>query len=100
MENYGATPAELSQYGNSLNLWQSIMLLQRWSPLIGYGQRFVQEVDPYRKSLIVGEAAEWLASQTKAQADDQLVRLLADLLKTPQGESIVRWVLLQVEAAK
>jgi hypothetical protein len=100
MENYGATPAELSQYGNSLNLWQSIMLLQRWSPLIGYGQRFVNEVDPYRKSLIVGEAAEWLASQTKAQADDQLVRLLADLLKTPQGESIVRWVLLQVEAAK
>ena len=99
MENYGATPAELSQYGN-LNLWQSIMLLQRWSPLIGYGQRFVNEVDPYRKSLIVGEAAEWLASQTKAQADDQLVRLLADLLKTPQGEAIVRWILLQVEAVR
>jgi hypothetical protein len=90
----------MSQYGNSLNLWQSIMLLQRWSPLIGYGQRFVNEVDPYRKSLIVGEAAEWLASQTKAQADDQLVRLLADLLKTPQGEAIVRWILLQVEAVR
>ncbi len=100
MENYGATPAELSQYGNSLNLWQSLMLLQRWSPLIAFGQRLVTEADPYRKSLIVGEAAEWLASQTKAEADDQLVRLLADLLKTPQGEAIVRWVLLQVEAAK
>jgi hypothetical protein len=99
MEAYGATPAEISQYGN-LNLWQSIMLLQRWSPLIGYGQRFVNEVDPYRKSLIVGEAAEWLASQTKAQADDQLVRLLADLLKTPQGENLVRWILLQVEAVR
>ena len=99
MENYGATPAEISQYGN-LNLWQSLMLLQRWSPLIAFGQRFVNEVDPYRKSLIVGEAAEWLASQTKAAADDQLVRLLADLLKTPQGENLVRWVLLQVEAAK
>jgi hypothetical protein len=99
MENYGATPAEMTQYGN-LNLWQSIMLLQRWSPLIGYGQRFVNEVDPYRKSLIVGEAAEWLASQTKAQADDQLVRLLADLLKTPQGENLVRWILLQVEAVR
>ena len=99
MENYGATPAEMTQYGN-LNLWQSIMLLQRWSPLIGYGQRFVNEVDPYRKSRIVGEAAEWLASQTKAQADDQLVRLLADLLKTPQGEAIVRWILLQVEAVR
>jgi hypothetical protein len=99
MENYGATPAEMTQYGN-LNLWQSLMLLQRWSPLIAFGQRFVNEIDPYRKSLVVSEAAEWLASQTKAEADDQLVRLLADLLKTPQGEAIVRWVLLQVEAAK
>jgi hypothetical protein len=89
----------MTQYGN-LNLWQSLMLLQRWSPLIGYGQRFVNEADPYRKSLIVSEAAEWLASQTKAQADDQLVRLLADMLKTPQGEAIVRWILLQVEAVR
>jgi hypothetical protein len=98
-DRFGATPAEMTQYGN-LNLWQSLMLLQRWSPLIGYGQRFVNEADPYRKSLIVSEAAEWLASQTKAQADDQLVRLLADMLKTPQGEAIVRWILLQVEAVR
>jgi hypothetical protein len=99
MENYGATPAEMTQYGN-LNLWQSLMLLQRWSPLIAFGQRFVNEIDPYRKSLVVSEAAEWLASQTKAEADDQLVRLLADLLKTPQGENLVRWILLQVEAVR
>jgi hypothetical protein len=48
----------------------------------------------------VAEASEWLASQTKAQADDQFVRLLADLLKTPQGEALVRWILLQVEAVR
>ena len=100
MPNYGATPAEAAQYGNNLNLWQSLMLLQRWSPLIGFGQRFVNELDPYRKSIIVGEAAEWLASQTQAQADDQFVRMIADLLRTKEGEALVRWILLQVEAAK
>ena len=100
MPDYGATPAEEAKYGNALNLWQSLMLLQRWSPLIGFGQRFVQEVDPYKKSIIVGEAAEWLASQTAAQADDQVVKLLADLLKTQQGEALVRWILLQVEAVR
>ena len=100
MPDYGATPAEEAKYGNTLNLWQSLMLLQKWSPLIGFGQRFVQEVDPYRKSIIVGEAAEWLASQTAAQADDQFVRLLSDLLKTQQGEALVRWILLQVEAVR
>ena len=100
MPDYGATPAEEAQYGNALNLWQSLMLLQRWSPLIGYGQRFVGELDPYKKSIIVGEAAEWLASQTAAQADDQLVRLLSDLLRTKEGEALVRWILLQVEAVR
>ena len=100
MPDYGATPAEEAQYGSNLNLWQSLMLLQRWSPLIGYGQRFVNELDPYKKSIIVGEAAEWLASQTQAQADDQFVRLLAELLRTKEGEALVRWILLQVEAAK
>ena len=100
MPAYEATPAELEQYGNKLSIWQQIQLLQAWAPLIGYGQRFVNEADPYKRSIVVSEAAEWLASKTNATADDQLVRLLADLLKTPQGEAIVRWFLLQVEAAR
>lgn len=100
MGNYGATPAEAAKYGNTLNLWQSLMLLQRWSPLINYGRALVNEADPYKKSLIVADASEWLASQTQAQADDQFVRLLADLLRTKEGEALVRWILLQVEAAK
>lgn len=99
MPDYGATPAEAQQYGN-LNLWQSLMLLQRWAPLIGYGQRFVNEADPYRRSLVVADAVEWLASQTQARADDELVGKLADVLKTKEGEALVRWILLQVEAVR
>lgn len=100
MPSYEATPAELEQYGANLNIWQQIALLQAWSPLIGYGQRLVNESDPYKKSIIVAEAAEWLASKTDAKADDQLVRLLGDIIRTPQGESLVRWALLQVEVAR
>lgn len=100
MPNYGATPAEEAKYGSALNLWQSLMLLQRWSPLIGFGQAFVNERDPYKRGLIVSDAAEWLASQTQATVDDELVKHLADLLKTAEGERLVRWVLLQVEAIR
>lgn len=100
MPDYGATPKELEQYGNGLNLWQSLMLLQRWAPLIGYGQRFVAEADPYKRSLIVADAVEWLASQTQARVDDELVSKLAAVLKTPAGEDLVRWVMAQVEAAR
>ena len=98
--SFEMTPDEAAKYGNSLSIWRQLALLNAWAPLIGYGQRFVNEPDPYRKGLVVSDAAEWLASKTDAQADDQLVRLLADILKTPQGEALVRWCLLQVEGAK
>ncbi len=98
--NYEATPAELDKYGSNLNIWQQIQLLSAWSPLIGYGQRLVNEIDPYKKSIIVGEACEWLAAKTKSVADDQLVRLLSDLLRTKEGEALVRFLVLQVEGRK
>ena len=100
LPNYQGTAEEYAKYGNSLSIWQQLALLQAWAPLIGYGQRFVQESDPYRRGLIVSDAAEWLASKTNSQTDDQLVRLLADILKTPQGEALVRWCLLKAEGAK
>lgn len=100
MPSYEATPAELEKYGASLNIWQQVLLLQAWAPLVGYAQRFVQTADPYAKAIIVGEAAEWVASKTDAKVDDQIVKLFADILKTREGESLVRFLLLQVEAAK
>jgi hypothetical protein len=42
---------------------------------------------------VVSEAAEWLASKTDATADDQLVRHLAAVLKTKEGENLVRFLL-------
>lgn len=96
---FGATPAEVAEYGN-LNLWQSLMLLQKWSPLLKYGQAFMAEADPYKRSIIVADAVEWLASQTKASVDDELIKRLSDVLKTPEGEALVRWIVVQAEALR
>jgi alpha-L-fucosidase len=87
------TASEQAEYGNSLNIWQALKLLQTWHPVISYGQRFVQTVDPYQKGLIVAEAVEWLAAKTDATTDDQLVRHLSEVLKTKEGESLVRFCL-------
>lgn len=93
MPSFTMTAEEANRYGATLNIWQAIRLLQAWSPLIGYGQRFVQELDPYKKGIIVGEAAEWLAAQTDSTVDDQLVRHLADVAKTKEGEALIRFCL-------
>lgn len=93
MPTYEMTASEQAEYGNSLNIWQALKLLQTWHPVISYGQRFVQTVDPYQKGLIVAEAVEWLAAKTDATTDDQLVRHLSEVLKTKEGESLVRFCL-------
>lgn len=93
MPQFEMTAAEQAQYGNALSIWQALRLLSSWQPLIAYGQRFVSEVDPYRKGLVVAEAVEWLASRTDSTVDDQLVRHLADVAKTKEGEALIRFCL-------
>lgn len=93
MPSYEMTPAEAAEYGNTLNIWQAIKLLQTWHPLIAYGQRFVSEPDAYRKGLIVTECLEWLASKTDAKFDDELARHVTDVAKTKEGEALVRFCL-------
>lgn len=99
-EQFGATPAEIDRYGAGLSIWEAMKLLQRYAPLIAFGREFVTTLDPYKKSLVVADACEWLASQTKSGVDDELVKHVAEVLKTPQGEALVRWCLLQAEAAR
>lgn len=93
MPQFEMTAAEQAQYGSALSIWQALRLLSAWQPLIAYGQRFVSEVDPYRKGLVVAEAVEWLASRTDSKVDDQLVRHLADVAKTKEGEQLIRFCL-------
>lgn len=100
MPSYEATPEELQKYGASLNIWQQLQLLSTWAPLLTYGQRFVGAADPYTKSLVVAEACEWMASKTDSGLDDQLVRHVAAMLKTKEGEDLVRWIVAKVEGLK
>lgn len=100
MPTYEATPAELARYGANLSIWQQLALLQAWSPLLAYGQRFMAENDPYKRSIVVAEACEWLATKTKAGVDDRIVARVADVLKTPQGEALVRELLTLAEGLR
>jgi hypothetical protein len=93
MPSYEMTAEEANLYGSTLNVWQALRLLQTWHPLMSYGQRFVGESDPYKQSLVVSEAVEWLATKTDSTVDDGLVKHLADVLRTKEGESLVRFCL-------
>lgn len=90
------------KYGSlqNITLWDKIRILQEWSPIVTYVQAFLAEHDTHRKTLIVADACEWLASKSKnTTVDDELVAQVTAVLKSPQGESLLRWVLAKVEQA-
>lgn len=100
LPNYEGTADEYARYGDRLTIWQQLALLQKFAPLIGFAQRFAITADPFQRSLVVAECCEWLASQTGSVLDDELVKHLAAVMRTAEGESLVRWVLLKVEEMK
>jgi hypothetical protein len=80
-----------------MNIFEKVRLLAEWSPLISYLQRFAEEGDIHAKAVIVADAAEWLADRTQLEWDDELVDHLADILRSEEGEALVRWILSQLE---
>lgn len=85
------------EYGAyDLSWWDTLQIFQQLMPLVGYGQKFLNEPDAYRKGIIVGDALEWLASRSKTQVDDELVKLVGDVVKTKEGEALIRWIIAKV----
>jgi hypothetical protein len=78
---------------------EQIRLVNQWMPVLGFGQRWLAEQDAAKRSLIVADLAEWLASKTETRLDDQLVDHVSAILKTPEGEALVRFVVSFGEAA-
>jgi hypothetical protein len=94
------TEDEINKYGAGLSWLDQIKLFQEWAPLIGFAQRFVNEPDNYRKSLVVTEAVEWVAHKTNTGFDDQVAKLVGDILRTREGEALVRFCLLKAEEVR
>ena len=80
-----------------MNIFEKLRLLAEYAPMISFLQRFAEEGDIHRKAVIVTEAAEWIASRTELEWDDELVEHLADILRSEEGEALVRWILSQLE---
>lgn len=83
-----------------MSVWDKIRLIQEWSPLVTYIQAFLAASDPHQKAVVVSDACEWMASKSKTTVDDELVSHLAAVLKSPQGESLLRWVLAKIEGVQ
>ena len=83
----------------SMSIWQQIALLQQWSPVIGYGQQILAEKDTYNKPRLVGDALEWIATKSATKLDDDVVKMITNIVETPQGEALIRYIVARVEGS-
>lgn len=80
------------------NIIDSVQLVREYWPLITLGRQVLAEGDAYKRALLVADAAEWLAARSRTKIDDEGVRLLNDVFRTPQGEQLIRWAIRKAEA--
>ena len=75
-----------------------VRLVQDYWPLVTLGRQALAENDPYKRAMLLADAVEWMASKSQTRLDDEAVRLITELFRTPQGEQLIRWALHKVEA--
>lgn len=80
------------------SMLEQLRMMRDWAPLLGYGRRYVAATDPHERSLVIADLVEWCASRTTGTLDDRLARHIAAILKTPEGEALVRDLVSVVES--
>ena len=73
-----------------------LRLIGEWSPVLSIAQAYMAESDPHKRTLVILDAVEFLASKTDTKVDDGLVSRLESVLMTPQGEDLVRYIVGEV----
>ena len=83
----------------AMGFLDKLRLIGEWSPILAILQQYASEPDIHKKTLVVMDAVEFLASKTETKLDDGIVTRLEAVLKTPQGEDLVRYVVEQIKEA-
>lgn len=80
-----------------MTIFEKLRLLSEYAPLLSFAQDLMRENDSHRKAVIAADTAEWLAAKTDAEWDDELISLIADIIKCEEGEALLRWIVDQTK---
>lgn len=79
-----------------MTIFEKIRLLTEYAPLLTFLQDLASEEDIHAKAVVAMDAAQWIAEKTDVEWDEELIERVAAILKSDEGEDLVRWVLEQV----
>lgn len=78
-------------------LAEKLRVLVDWAPLIGLASEISAATTPLDRALKISAALRWAATKTGTTVDDELVNLLEEVLKSPEGTALFNYLVQLVE---
>lgn len=77
-----------------------LRLLAQWGPLLGFLQQVAQAPTSKDKALAILSALLFASGRTATPIDDEVVKHLEAILKSPEGGALFDWIAGIVKVAK
>jgi hypothetical protein len=71
---------------------EKLRVIVEWSPLIGMVSDISAASTPLERALKIFAVLRWVAEKTDSAIDDDLVNMLEDILKTPEGAALFEYL--------
>jgi len=75
-----------------MNIFEKIRLISEYAPLLTYLQQLSDANEMTDKVSVAADAAEWIATKTELEWDDEVVSLVADILRSEEGAALIDWI--------
>ena len=79
-----------------MNIFEKIRLISEYAPLLTYLQQLAEADEMTDKVSVAADAAEWIATKTEMEWDDEVVSLVADILRSDEGGALIEWIVERV----
>ena len=76
----------------TMNIFEKIRLISEYAPLLTYLQQLADADEMTDKVSVAADAAEWIATKTELEWDDEVVSLVADILRSDEGAALIEWI--------
>lgn len=82
---------ESSEQFGSLSIVTKIALLAQWAPLLAKLEAVAVAKTPQEKAIALIAALKLAADKTATDKDNNVLDLIENVLKTPEGVALVNW---------
>ena len=80
-------------------IFDQLRLLAQWGPMLGFLQNVATAAQPKDKAIAILDALLFASGKTQTTVDDEVVKHLTAILKSPEGAALFNWIATLVKVA-